>query len=67
MSARCLLTTVDPATAERGKEPLATLGRYRNWEGKIWFGMNLIPDLGDPHLLGEPPVLRVGDPVEVLA
>jgi uncharacterized protein YcbX len=59
---RCVLTTIDPETAERGKEPIATLARYRKWDGKVWFGVNLIPDQpasGD--------AIRVGDPVEILA
>lgn len=67
LSSRCVLTTVDPWTAAKGKEPLATLGRHRNWDGKLWFGMNLIPDLGDAGQAGPAPVLRLGDPVEVLA
>jgi uncharacterized protein len=41
---RCMVTTVDPDTAERGREPLRTLARYRLEEGKVWFGMNLIHD-----------------------
>ncbi len=41
---RCVVTTVDPDTAERGHEPLRTLARYRSAEGKVWFGMNLIHD-----------------------
>jgi uncharacterized protein len=41
---RCVLTTIDPDTAVKGREPLATLTRYRRWDGKIWFGINLIPD-----------------------
>lgn len=56
---RCVLTTIDPVTAGRGKEPIATLARYRRWDGKTWFGMNLIPD--SPGA-----VLSVGDEVEVL-
>jgi uncharacterized protein len=56
---RCVLTTVDPQTAARGKEPIATLARYRKWDGKTWFGMNLIPDTPGA-------VISVGDPVEVL-
>ena len=35
---RCVLTTVDPATAEKGKEPLRTLARYRRAGGKVWLG-----------------------------
>jgi hypothetical protein len=56
---RCVLTTIDPTAAGRGKEPIATLARYRRWDGKTWFGMNLIPD--SPGA-----VLSVGDNVEVL-
>jgi uncharacterized protein len=56
---RCVLTLVDPLTAARGKEPIATLARHRRWDGKTWFGMNLIPDT--PGV-----VVSVGDSVELL-
>jgi uncharacterized protein YcbX len=58
---RCVLTTIDPDTAATGKEPIATLARTRRWDGKVWFGMNLIPDAPRPGNS-----IRVGDPVEVL-
>jgi uncharacterized protein YcbX len=58
-SDRCVLTTVDPATARKGKEPVTTLARYRRWDGKVWFGINLIPD--SPGA-----TLRVGDEVEII-
>ena len=58
---RCVLTTIDPATAATGKEPIATLARTRRWDGKVWFGMNLIPDGPQPGRS-----IRVGDAVEVL-
>jgi uncharacterized protein YcbX len=41
---RCSVTTVDPDTGVRGKEPLRTLATYRREDGKVWFGMNLIHD-----------------------
>lgn len=41
---RCVVTTIDPTTGEHGKEPLRTLAQYRREDGKVWFGMNLIPD-----------------------
>jgi len=63
---RCVLTTIDPDTAARGKEPLATLARARRWDGKVWFGMNLIPDLPPDGAAGAAPEIRVGDPVEIL-
>jgi uncharacterized protein YcbX len=58
---RCVMTTVDPCTAAKGKEPLATLARHRRWDGKTWFGINLIPDSPRP---GD--AIRTGDPVEIL-
>lgn len=60
-SDRCVFTTIDPDTAARGKEPLATLARYRRWDGKTWFGVNLIPDAPPPGA-----VIRPGDPVEIV-
>jgi uncharacterized protein YcbX len=58
---RCVFTTVDPDTADKGKEPLATLARHRRWDGNVWFGVNLIPDAprADVHL-------HLGDPVQIL-
>ena len=53
---RCVVTTIDPRTAERGPEPLRTLAKFRLQDHKVWFGMNLIHD--------HPGVLRVGDRVE---
>lgn len=51
---RCVMTTINQKTAVKGKEPLRTLAKYRNVEGKILFGQNLITlneakiSLGDP-------------------
>ena len=58
-SSRCVMTTVDPDTAEKGKEPLTTLARHRKWDNKTWFAVNLIPDT--PGV-----TLRLGDEIEVL-
>jgi uncharacterized protein YcbX len=61
---RCVLTTIDPDTAAKGKEPIATLARSRRWDGKVWFGINLIPDPPDsPRGAAS---IRVGDPVRIL-
>lgn len=57
--ARCVLTTVDPDTGTREREPLASLARLRRFDGKTWFGVNLVPDTPGA-------TLRVGDEVEVL-
>lgn len=40
--ARCVLTTVNQDTGEKGFEPLATLSKYRKQENKVLFGQNLI-------------------------
>lgn len=61
--ARCVVTTTDQATGERGPEPLRTLATYRRDPDDptdVTFGLNLIHET----LTGE---LRVGDDVEVLA
>ncbi|MDT4807611.1 putative protein YcbX [compost metagenome] len=57
---RCILTTIDPATGERSadREPLTTLKTYREQEGEVYFGQNLI-NRGTG-------VLEVGMEVEVL-
>ena len=39
------MTTIDPVSLARGKEPIRTLAKHRNWDGKTWFGVWLIPDL----------------------
>lgn len=57
-SARCVVTTTDPCTAERGKEPLRTLARHRRFGDRLVFGRNLIP-----RGVG---TIRVGDPFEIL-
>jgi MOSC domain-containing protein len=56
---RCVFTTIDPDTASKGTEPLATLARHRRWDGKTWFAINLIPD--SPGV-----TLHVGDPIEII-
>ncbi|WP_440062684.1 MOSC domain-containing protein [Pseudomonas syringae] len=58
--ARCILTTIDPATGERSphREPFATLKTYREVEGNVLFGQNMVND--------GPGELEVGMPVHVL-
>lgn len=40
--ARCVTTTTDQETAERGVEPLRTLAIFRKRNGKVLFGQNLV-------------------------
>jgi uncharacterized protein YcbX len=39
---RCLVTTVDQMSGEKGTEPLSTLATYRKRGGSVYFGQNLI-------------------------
>jgi hypothetical protein len=55
---RCVVTTIDQQTAERGRQPLAMLGRRRRFGQQLVFGQNLIPDATG--------TIRVGDTVRVL-
>ncbi len=40
--ARCVMTTINPLTAQKGAEPLKTLAKYRTKNNKIYFGQNVI-------------------------
>jgi uncharacterized protein YcbX len=52
---RCVVTTTDQETGERGSEPLRTLARFRNVNQGLLFATNLIPD--------GPGQIEVGDAV----
>ncbi|WP_433548828.1 MOSC domain-containing protein [Streptomyces sp. CA-294286] len=54
---RCVVTTTDQRTAERGKEPLRSLARHRRFGSRLVFGQNLLPEGTG--------VVRIGDPVRV--
>jgi uncharacterized protein len=56
--ARCVVTTTDQETAERGHEPLRTLATYRTRDGKVMFGQNLIHEATG--------TLEVGMPMRVI-
>ena len=55
--ARCTLVTVNQDTAKRGKEPLATLAKYRTQGNKVLFGQNMLYEPGA--------TIRVGDVIRV--
>lgn len=40
--ARCVVTTINQVTGEKGFEPLLTLSHYRKKENKVLFGQNVI-------------------------
>ncbi|MGX6605931.1 MOSC domain-containing protein [Micromonosporaceae bacterium Da 78-11] len=56
--ARCVVTTIDQETGEKGRQPLRALGRHRRYADGLLFAINLIPD--------QPGELRVGDQVAVV-
>ncbi|PSR53727.1 MOSC domain-containing protein [Adhaeribacter arboris] len=57
--ARCVLTTVNQDTAQKGTEPLRTLATYRTINKKVLFGQNVLPRSGDL-------LLQTGNPISVL-
>lgn len=54
---RCVVTTTDQETSERGLEPLRTLATFRTLDGKVYFGQNVVHD--------RPGHLAVGMPVRL--
>ncbi|WP_250000917.1 MOSC domain-containing protein [Actinoplanes sp. M2I2] len=54
---RCLVTTIDQETGEKGRQPLRMLGLRRRFDTGLLFAINLIPDMSG--------IVRVGDPVGV--
>ena len=59
---RCVVTTIDQETGERGRQPLRMLGRHRRHGDGLLFGINLIPDIG----AGQRALIRVGDELHPL-
>lgn len=53
--ARCVVTTIDQQSGNKGKEPLKTLAGYRKKNNKIYFGANTI--------MLESGIIRLGDMV----
>jgi uncharacterized protein YcbX len=51
--ARCVLTTVDQETGEKGKEPLKTLATYRTVKNKVMFGQNVVALGGGTVRIGD--------------
>jgi uncharacterized protein YcbX len=56
---RCVITTIDQVKGTKGKEPLTTLNTFRNFNGKVLFGQNLIAEKPGA-------VLKVGDKIEIV-
>jgi uncharacterized protein YcbX len=56
---RCAITTINPDTGVKGVEPLKTLATYRNKNGKVLFGQNVIAL--------EPGIINEGDDITIHA
>jgi hypothetical protein len=56
---RCMVTLIDPETLAQGKEPLRSLARHRRREGKVWFGIRLVPESTGRIQIGDR-VIRAG-------
>ena len=54
---RCAIPTINPETAETGKEPLRTLNRIRKWQNNVYFGQNALHN--------QCGILTLGDTVQV--
>jgi uncharacterized protein YcbX len=57
---RCMMTTLNPDTGERQKEPLELLSQYRKVGKKILFGQNVIWK-NEKWLFENAPEVKVGD------
>lgn len=56
--ARCVITTINPNSGLKNKEPLATLSKYRNFDGKVMFGQNAIANTEG--------TIKLGDKIEII-
>jgi len=50
---RCVMTTIDPETLAKGKDPIRTLARHRRWDGKTWFATHLMVEQQGPIAVGD--------------
>jgi uncharacterized protein len=57
-SSRCVMTTINQHTAQKGKEPLTTLATYRIKNNKIYFGQNVLQQQNG--------FISVGDEIKIL-
>jgi uncharacterized protein YcbX len=55
---RCVVTTTDQDTGARGREPLRTLARHRNFDQSLQFGVVMIPEHLGTVSVGDEIVVR---------
>lgn len=59
LCARCVMTTINQDTLEKGKEPLKTLSSYRMKDNRIYFGQNVLYNNGGVSL-------KTGDRLDII-
>ena len=57
---RCTFTTIDQDTGQKGAEPLRTLATFRKWDGKVWFGQNVVHRSAGEIRVGEAVIPEAG-------
>ena len=55
---RCVVTTINQRTSEKGKEPLTTLSGYRMKNNKIYFGQNVLQQQNG--------VINIGNEIKII-
>jgi hypothetical protein len=55
---RCVVTTTDQTSGERGQEPLRTLATYRKRDGEVMFGQNVVHEGPGRLCVGDRVLLR---------
>jgi uncharacterized protein YcbX len=60
---RCAITTVDPATGQKGVEPLRTLATYRKQGSQVLFGQNAVHRRAGSIAVGDPVTVLEASPV----
>jgi uncharacterized protein YcbX len=56
---RCAIPTIDPETAQTGKEPLTTLNRMRKWQNNVYFGQNALHNQCGTLTVGDAVLVKV--------
>ena len=59
---RCAIPTIDPNTAQTGKEPLKTLNRIRKWQNNVYFGQNALHNQCGTLTVGDTVLVKVTGP-----
>ena len=55
---RCVMTTISLLDLATGREPIRTLARHRQWDGKTWFAVHLVPETTGPVAVGDEVVVE---------